>query len=138
MQGLNYLAHFLKVYSTEIGFEYRRDEQEALNVGALIFNSPIASIKANRCQIELSNFTFLGRDQASVEGLRVEFPENCVVYTLILDRQCFMMSSLYRYLSQIVGRLPEGRRLKVIAPDSNHLNLMRDWFDPSVVELTRG
>lgn len=138
MQGMRYVAYFLNRYSSDLIFSTHRDGDASRNVLRLDFCSPIAAVCANKCELSFSSLAFLGRDAAAIEGARLKFAPECATYTMHLDRQCFMMSSLYRYLAQIVTRIPAGKKLKLFVPDPQHLPMMERWFEASVVEIVCG
>jgi hypothetical protein len=137
-QGLKYINYFKNQYASEIDVSYVYDSFESENVVKLIFSNPIATVRPDKCLISFSDFTFIGRAEASSAAEYQYLDEECRVYTVHLSRRDFMMSSLYPFLAGIVERLPEGKSLNVVIPNRNHKDLMDKWFDPSLVKIICG
>jgi anti-sigma regulatory factor (Ser/Thr protein kinase) len=138
MQGLRYIAYFLDRYSSELRLSQHRDNEMAKTFTKLDFEQPFVAILTNSCELLFYEQVFLGRDAAAVEGARLRLAPECMTYIMHLDRKCFMMSSLYRYLLPIVERIPAGKKLVLYVPDPNHRPMMESWFDPAVVEIVCG
>jgi hypothetical protein len=138
MQGLRYVHYFLERYSADLKVSQSRDDAARRNITRLVFEQPISSVSSNKCVLSFYDQAFISREAAEVEGTRFGLAPECTSYTMHLDRQCFMMSSLYRYLVPIVARLPAGKKLRLFIPDPKHLPMMKRWFDPAVVEIVCG
>lgn len=135
MQGLKYINYFINQYKVQLSASYIYDLDTSLNIITLSFKMPIVRIKTDDCLIDFSDYAFIGRGEAIAAGAAQQFPEECEVYTMHLDRQTFMMSSLYMYLEKVVSRLPFGKRLRIVLSNQAHEELVNKWFDPSVVEV---
>lgn len=135
MQGLKYIKYFIDQYEEELTSDYTYDEERSRNIVTLDFFIPIIRIEADRCTISFSDYDFISRGEATTAGAAQQFPEECEVYIMHIDRRLFMMSSLYIYLMNVVSRLPEDKKLKIILPVKSHKEIVDSWFDPSKVEV---
>jgi hypothetical protein len=135
MQGLRYVKYFINQYEEELDVSYEFDSVNSKNIVSLKFHNPIVRVKPDPCLISFSDFEFLGRAEAQTAGESQQFSDECEVYTLHISRRDFMMSSLYMYLNNVVRRLPEGKKLRVILPNKHHKDLVESWFSSQIVEV---
>ena len=135
MQGLKYVNYFMSEYEEQLDANYQYDQESSSNIVSLVFNKPIVRIEPDRCVISFSDYAFIGRADAMVKGAAQQFPEECEVYTMYIDRKAFSMSSLYGYLDVVVSRLPAGKKLRIVLPNKAHKPMVDEWFDPGIVEV---
>ncbi|MDD2698731.1 MAG: hypothetical protein PHF17_08030 [Arcobacteraceae bacterium] len=135
MQGLKYIKYFLDQYKQEMSTIYEYDGTNSKNIITLNFNNPIVRIKPDKCMISFEDFIFMGRIEAQTAASTFIFHDECLVYSLHISRQSFMISSLYAYLDEIVKRLPSGKKLKIILQNKYHKEMVESWFDSKVIEV---
>ncbi len=135
MQGMKYIKYFLEQYKQDMTANYIYDNKNFINQVTLDFNIPIVRIKPDKCMITFSDFNFMGRIEAMAAASSQVFDDECLVYTLHISRQDFMISSLYSFLHGIILRLPKDKKLRVILPNKHHKEMVENWFDSEIIEI---
>lgn len=134
-QGLKYISYFLQKHKTNVESLYEYDDKLKNNILTMKFNQPIAEIKINSCLISFRHFGFLGREEAALEGSRLELPEGCTTYTLHLDSDCFMWSSIYQYINAIVEQIPPGKKVRIFINNESFKSWIESTFNSEVIEV---